>query len=352
MLQCISCLGCDGRQKDDVNITLAAIGLLWNVSDVVQAGETKDLWLVLLTELLELGRDPRLEVRSSAMQTLFRCVDLYGSNLSSDLWEDVLWKVVFPLLDAAQGDEAHVLALNSIGGIFGTFLPNLLSLSTFGEVYDKLLDQLRQAFVSSSRACSTASLKALERILAAFTSPDIPADLSDRVFDRTWLVVSDLASAIPTGEPPYTQDNLLALVRVAKILHDRRHWAEDDLRQLSQLLRAAATYAKSPDYRPDVDQMSPLQASIGEIIATSSQLGPTIVLGDLAEYASLAYVGDGGDQGGKLSFVGMSKWAMPRLAEVCGDAAADETIYDDGTVESVLGVSSNQSYSLLDADAD
>lgn len=326
MRQCISCLGCFGQQQDDVNITLAAIGLLWSVSDAVQA-DSKDLWLFLLLELLELARDPRLEVRSSAMQTLFRCVELYGANLDPKLWEDVLWKVVFPLLENMRGDESQVLALTSVGSIFGSFLPQILALPSATSVCQHLLDRLKRSFVSEPRACSTAALKTLERVLGA-SEPGSP------LLEPAWTTFLRMGEALAEGEP-YTQDNLVALVRVAQLLHDRLEWAESDPRakQLSGILRSAVEYRHSIDYRPDVDSMSPLQAAVADLVARSSAFGPSLVLSDLAEYASLAYLGEAG---GKVTYVALSKFCLPTMADVFArsDAAG---LYEDGTVEGVLG---------------
>lgn len=325
MRQCIACLGYFGRQRDDVNITLAAIGLLWTLSDAVQ-GNSKDLWLYLLTELLELARDPRLEVRSSAMQTLFRCVDLYGANLSPQLWEDVFWKVIFPLLETMGPDESQVLALTSVGSIFGTFLPQISALPSATKVYQSLLDRLEKSFIAEPRPCSTAALKVLERVLGV-TKRKTP------FLDPTWDTFRAMGDALESGEP-YTQENLVALVRVAARLHDLLEWNDERVHQLSTILRAVVAYSRSPDYRPDVDAMSPLQEAVAELVAKSKHFGPSLVLSDLAEFASLAYMGESGS---KVTYVALSKFAMPRMAEVFEKVANTDALYDDGTVENVLG---------------
>jgi hypothetical protein len=324
MRQCISCLGCFGQQQDDVNITLAAIGLLWSVSDAVQA-DSKDLWLFLLLELLELARDPRLEVRSSAMQTLFRCVELYGSTLDPQLWEDVFWKVIFPLLDGMRGDESQVLALTSVGSIFGSFLPQILALPSATAVCQHLLDRLKRSFVSEPRNCSTAALKTLERVLTA-------SEKGSPLLEPSWTTFVGMGESLSEGEP-YTQDNLVALVRVARLLHDRLEWAKDDSRakQLSSILRAAVEYSRSPDYRADVDSMPPLQSAVADLVASSKAFGPSLILSDLAEFARLPFSAEG-----KQTFVALCKFCLPTIADVF-EKHDDASLYEDGTVEAVLG---------------
>ncbi|BEJ02954.1 hypothetical protein CcaverHIS641_0101290 [Cutaneotrichosporon cavernicola] len=324
MRLCISCLGHFGQQQDDVNITLAAIGLLWSVSDAVQA-DSKDLWLFLLLELLELARDPRLEVRSSAMQTLFRCVELYGSTLDPQLWEDVFWKVIFPLLDGMRGDESQVLALTSVGSIFGLFLPQILELPSATAVCQHLLDRLKRSFISEPRTCSTAAFKTLERVLVA-------SEKGSPLLEPAWTTFVGMGESLPEGEP-YTQDNLVALVRVARLLDDRLGWAEDDPRpkQLSDILRAAIEYGRSPDYRVDVDSMSPLQSAVAELVASSNAFGPSVVLSDLAKYAGLPFGAHG-----RQSYVALCKFCLPTMADVF-EEHDNAALYADSTIEAVLG---------------
>ena len=332
--QCVTCLGYFGRQREDVNITLAAIGLLWNVSDAVQA-DSSELWLYLLTELRELGRDTRPEVRSSAMQTLFRCVELYGNSLSRKLWEDVFWKIVFPLLEAGQGDESHVLALTAVGNIMNTFLPSITCLSSFERIFSRLLERFHQAFVAASRLCGTAALKALDRVLVAVdTIRDASPSSRSKILDMTWQTFLKMCESLSSGEP-YTQENLIALVRVASLLHDQCVWTGESLHRLSNIICSIMTYTRSPEYRPDVDVMSPLQISASNLLTTSSSLGPSLILSNLAEFASLAYMGNDST---KLTYVALSKYSMPKMAEIFGRHSDEENLYEDGTVESMIGV--------------
>ena len=335
MRQCIACLGCFGRQREDVNITLAAIGLLWNVSDAVQA-DLKDLWLFLLTELLELGRDTRIEVRSSAMQTLFRCVELYGNDLSPDIWEDVMWNIVFPLLDTAQGDDSHVLALTSVGSVFNHFLPSITALSSFSRIYDHLIRHLKRGFVNEAKQCCTAALKALELVLLAVDIHSTAlVDASPAILDATWLAYTEMGEALESGDP-YTQENLIMLVKVASLLQSLVSWSDERLQRFSTILCSIMTYSRSPEYRPDVDVMSPLQSAIADLVETSNSLSLSTIVSDLAEFASLAYIGD---TSSKLTYVALSKHSMPKMAEIFGRKSSDQVLYNDGTVESVIGVS-------------
>jgi hypothetical protein len=315
MRQCITCLGHFGRQREDVNITLSAIGFMWNVSDAVQA-DSKDLWLELLLQLLDLGRDPRVEVTSTAMQTLYKCIELYGGTLSTDLWEEVWWKVVFPLLETSKG-ESQVLALTSTGSIFHRFSDKLAELKTFDKLFSTLLVQIEQAFDTVDRNITIASLKALESILQAKSGAGVW---------ETFIHMGDSLKA----KPGYTQESLLALVRIAALLHDQVDLSSDRQAQLSEVLRTIMTYSTSPEYRPDVDVMSPLQKAVFDLLSTSSKLSSSLVLSDLATFSLLAYGNIGPVQKGRPSHVAVSKACMPAINKLLrrdkGQQLDDETI--------------------------
>lgn len=108
---CITALAGFSRQTDEVNISLSSIGSLWNVSDAVQTRRSQkgpdsqaydELWLFIVRELLTCCLDPRADVRMSAMQTLFRSIELYGSTLDDKLWTECVWEIIFPLFDSLK----------------------------------------------------------------------------------------------------------------------------------------------------------------------------------------------------------------------------------------------------------
>ena len=335
MRQCIGCLGRFGRQREDVNITLAAVGLLWSVSDAVQAN-LKVLWLCLLLELLELSRDPRLEVRTSAMQSLFRCIELYGNKLPPEIFEQVIWEIIFPLLEGAPGDESQVLALTSVGTIFSTFFSSLCGTSSSDKVFLHLLDLLKQIFFEAPRKSCSAALKVMQQSISSLeVADDLSATTRSGWYTASWQAFEQMGDAIPL-HGGYTQENLLEAVRVASLLQDHISLDQEQSQKLSSILCAIMTYTQSPDYRPDVDVMSPLQSAIFDVVSTSRTLKQSIILSDFAQFASLAYLGD---SSAKLTYVALSKSSMPKMAELYDLHASDPSLYEDGTVENIISVS-------------
>jgi hypothetical protein len=113
-----------GSQEQDLNISLTAVVLLWNISDYMFQNSEKlsqellknqpqevdkdqqsieSIWMVLYSRLGQLCVDPRPAVRKSACQTLFCTISSHGSILSVDQhWKELVWNVLFPLLEQVK----------------------------------------------------------------------------------------------------------------------------------------------------------------------------------------------------------------------------------------------------------
>jgi hypothetical protein len=247
---CISTLGQFGRQSD-TNIALtAAASLLWSVSDAIQAKrkdvdqepEYSELWLYLLLEVLGLCTDSRPEVRDGAIQSLFRAMQLYGSTLNLNTWDECIWKITFPLVDAITGeirerlsadpqdvqvsrawDESKILAVGSIGSIFNDFLlSKLILLDSFGNAWDAFVTRIQDCVLLDNRPVSAPALRCLEKAVKALG----PAEgvLKPRVAEalqRAWGAIDVIGGTASKrgneeGSPhqPFTQESLVAYVDV------------------------------------------------------------------------------------------------------------------------------------------
>lgn len=289
---CISTIGRFGRQAD-TNIALTAAGsLLWGVSDSIQTRrkeseqehEYNALWMLLLLEVLGLCTDSRSEVRVGAIQTLFRTLQLYGSTLSLETWEECIWKVVFPLLesiteimsqlprvDSAPGesatslglipavnqawDESKTSTLQSIGLIFSDFLTSkLVYLASFTNIWDGFVRHIQNSFTVDSGSSCTAALRCLEKALKV--ADQVSEDKAENVhymWTCVWkacdemgqLVLRRTRSPLPSsgsgniGQHTFDQDSLLAFVDViqsTRNLSCRKEGHEWDMEHLTRLM--------------------------------------------------------------------------------------------------------------------
>jgi hypothetical protein len=77
---------------------------------------------------------------------------------------------------------------------------------------------------------------------------------------------------------------------------------------------------------------------------------PSLVLADLADYATLAYYAGFTVESAaskstparkQVTYIALSKKAMPRVVELCDVFKTETQLYSDGTIEHVLSVSSS-----------
>lgn len=137
------------------------------------------------------------------------------------------------------------------------------------------------------------------------------------------------------------------------------------------------TYPNSPDYRPDIDSLTPvqvsektggvvtdihgkLQASVIDIVQAVdlAESGvPSLIMRDLAEFSSLAFLAGfhthptltsapgspitpmPTSTRKQITYIGLSKKTMPTLVELYMRFKDHVEIYEDGTLEAVLSVS-------------
>ncbi|KZV66097.1 hypothetical protein PENSPDRAFT_689284 [Peniophora sp. CONT] len=388
---CISTLGAFGRQAD-TNIALtAAESLFWGVSDAIQAARRTPssepaysaLWMHLLLELAALCADSRPAVRGGAIQTLFRTLQLYGGTLSPETWSDVLEQVAFPLLgeldthmagagvkERTAWAESKVVALQSLGGIVAEFLKDkLLKLPDFEGAWAKFVGAARDAFIHDASPVPAPALRCLEKALRAATAAVTDADEEGRkriegAAEEAWKAVDAMGAPLTdTSGSPLTQEALVALVALVDVISatrsisralssDKEEWSLPRITRALAILKAALTYTRSPDFRADIDALSPVQAVVLDAAtafeAQKVQGAPSVLLGDVAEYATLAFLGafdapppmhiqaQNKATGLRVTYVALCKKSLPLLVQLFLRFKCDSRIWSDGTLERVL----------------
>lgn len=124
---CVNTAAKFGSQTQELNISLTAIGLMWNIADYFNQNHERlsqnvgedasvlpdfphtlnmphydKLWMCLYARLGDLCVDSRPAVRKSAGQTLFSTITAHGSLLNPPTWQAVMWQVLFPLLEKVR----------------------------------------------------------------------------------------------------------------------------------------------------------------------------------------------------------------------------------------------------------
>ncbi|CAH1153236.1 unnamed protein product [Phaedon cochleariae] len=215
---CVDTVAKFGSQTQELNISLTAVGLMWNISDYFYQNQGKlnqattednavlpdfpgtlnvssfdKLWMCLYARLGELCVDSRPAVRKSSGQTLFSTIAAHGGLLRPPTWQIILWQVLFPLLDKVrslsnsassekfdtggnilihhtrntaqkQWAETQVLTLSGVARVFNT-KRQLLALGDFPRAWSILLEFIENAALSRNNEVSIAALKSFQEIL-------------------------------------------------------------------------------------------------------------------------------------------------------------------------------------------
>ncbi|GAA6023836.1 hypothetical protein JCM11491_006311 [Sporobolomyces phaffii] len=403
---CIGTLAEFGRQADDVNVALTAGGLLWSVSDHVQAkrrdeGATErdrelygDLWMFLLDQLASLCRDRRQEVRDAAITNLFRSISMYGHTLSRATWRKCCHDIIFPLVDdisaaareaeaeaEAEGDEgtmtvvpqAHgppirlvdkqwddskTLALRSIGDVLFEYLAQIVKTDRFEETWEVFVGHVSTSFVSDRAGPATAAMHALEKVLTVSLESAEASRITSswQVAWRAWDEIGAAIENAAASDKVWTQVNLEAFVRSVVPIYTPPYLSFDlaQVRRLLAVLKAVLVYARSPDYRADVDGLMPLQQAVLEVVAVikldAVPGAVAAVLTDLAEYLTLAFVAPfdapptttttgrvhAGPPPPRVTFIALTKEVTPHVLWLYQKYRDDPSIYEQGAVEKML----------------
>ncbi|KAJ8520264.1 hypothetical protein ONZ45_g2894 [Pleurotus djamor] len=281
-------------------------------------------------------------------------------------------------------DDSKILAFHSIGSIFHDFLASrLIHLESFAKVWDFLVSRVQDAVLYDSRPISSPALRALEKaIKAAGLAVGSPADaedatsLKDKIVEaceRAWKAFEDIGDLVlkKQTEPPqsprsssggfssnvkrqaFTQESLVSFVDVIQRTREversilAREWDLQRLERLMAILKGILTYPSSPDYRPDIDSLSPVQAAVLDTvngIDLSAAGVSSLVIRDISEYATLAFMSGFDVQAAphsqappkRVSYIALAKKAMPLLVDLFLQFKGVADIYSDGTIESMI----------------
>ena len=298
---CIDVVTKFAEQKQDFNISLTAIGLLWSISDFMQQSQQKlipelvrlrnkglfkqhplvpasdVLWMILFCKMGHLCMDSRPAVRKSAGQTLFSTLSAHWSRISNATWHEVIWKVLFSLMDDVhracslapsdrdenvsanilmhhsrdteekQWQETSVLTLAGIARVFKTKRAVLLKMNDFESAWDKILEYVQFAATNSSSEISRAALCSFEDILHP-TDNEFSYE-STLLWRKAWKVWCIIGVKVTRPPPPgqmaphemLSQGYLTSLIQLFPVLHGHLYesFTTEDFKQLAKVLRGA-----------------------------------------------------------------------------------------------------------------
>ncbi|KAJ3506737.1 hypothetical protein NLJ89_g6704 [Agrocybe chaxingu] len=213
-------------------------------------------------------------------------------------------------------------------------------LDSFTKAWDFFVSQIEEAILLDNRSLSAPALRCLEKGIKA--SADAEGVLRVRVselLERSWQAMDMLGSSATK------RYNSLADMGV-----DGKEWDLPRLTRLMAILKGVLTYPNSPDYRPDIDALPPVQAVVMNTVQDIDLTvpgSPSLVMRDLSEYATLPFLAAFDvvphprnqlpqTPQKRITYISLSKKTMPLLVDLFLRFKSSRDIYVDGTLESVL----------------
>jgi hypothetical protein len=377
---CIHALFAFSTQPYDLNIALSSIGLLWNVIDAIQSDlivsdmqAQENLWLQSLNCLLRLTRGHCPELRTSAIQTMFRSLDTHGTRINASSWNSIMELILVPLVwgttekkpsptsplasptqdqdsTIVSEDESRALALRSIASLLTTHREKFSGCTAFPLFVEAVSAMNVRSFnTSGSRICS-AALDLCKQLCSGCKKPDSAYCLLSQ-----WKMIGQLHDRLGEMREPYlTQENLLDLVKFIHTLTTKIHLVTvdgEDIELALKTARLAVTYTHCSAYPLDVDEASPLQIA-GLNLLRQTQIAETcssdVILAHFAEYITLAFIGgfdytDTSMPTGRKShkkrvtYVGLTKASMAAAVEFVLERPTKKQILICSGMESLIG---------------
>lgn len=319
---------------------------------------------------------------------MFRCLESYGALLATEDWDKCLWDVVQPLFNrlsdqenlkaatkqnsndptydpAKQVDESRILILGSIGSLVAEFLASkITATSRYIAFWESLTSQLRRTFLEDRSNVATNSMQQFEKITNAALALSAPqsenTELRTQILTVSWQTWSSIGAEIQrragetAREEELTQPSLEAFVRALQPLQSWDEVSSDVGRSkdILQTLKSIITWNKSPDYRPDIDSITPTQVAVLEAVQRLNQSNPDIAaasLADLAEYSTLPYLSAFEIQPvmpftsrklpvQRITYIAFTKAVMPKAASLFLQNQSSVELYTSGAVEQLLKV--------------
>ncbi|CAO1604907.1 Endocytosis and vacuole integrity protein [Xanthoria calcicola] len=362
-LMLLDTLHCFCSQIEDFNTSLTSVALFRNVSDHLQRVDepqsrplldedvmrcttdrelvdlgsaqadeisTSVLWMYLILHLARLSLNNRVEIRNSALHTLFGIFDTCGDRLDAEAWATCFRLVFSQLLSAMvttkvnsledsnfrNWNDTAVILVRSISNTFNLSLGTLQGHRALTFVWDQMLAQFALLLKRNSLALGRAIFNSLTENLVEIERLSCTRSIS---LDATWGFWVD---NIPTLDAPQknvdNNDTLFAYVQYVRQLHSMlpSGFHTDQAAALMVKLKLCIIESAAVVYGSDVDEMTPVQKLVLETLALvplSAEEILTQLVETVSSLASLAYrTEENNTQKGK-TYIALSKAAMGSL---------------------------------------
>ena len=328
------------------NVDVNNIPLLGSTDSATRSKEYKVpvMWLSLLNRLVKITADPRMEVRHSALHTLFRILDAQGDRMSNKSFVKVHEATLRPLLQinldqlSSKSDDENdeippeffldwsktaVMIVDSVSSLLSQWLDMYKHDDNLFGVLDQILGLFTSYLDRNINSVSRAVFGGLSRILS-----EIDASASDTfpLLDLAWSIWSSHHPVDHNSADGRAGDNNDALLAYLFCLGQLLRLTGPGLEAATAVtvldrLRTSTTDATTSAYSTDMESMTPVQKAAIESLRMLPCIDSDtdlLIVRLISQYINLPYQSKI-DDGPRHSFVALSKASMTLLEELVGD---------------------------------
>lgn len=339
------------KDQDASNITADTADQieLQSIKDA-EAGSFTATWLILLCRLVAVTGDERQEIRSGAVQTIFRILDACGDSLSPRLWELCFHGALLEMLQvnsqahrSARGRKASQAELSALSNTSGVILAGLATtisrnitiireMAGFEGIWRKLHDRLADLLTMESSDLDESLFRSFATFLSGVTDQSMLTESSLGVTFDLWV------NQVPSR--PTTGSNEKAIIAYLDALTELHRLTSPGLstalvkRIISNLHKCAIELVPGA-YSTDVDNMTEAQK---QILACLDMLdiGPpdltSAFIITVSDLITLPYKHSIKNGNQSLTYIALSKAAMTLLEKTITRYMKQKAIFDSGAV--------------------
>ncbi|THX90037.1 hypothetical protein D6D05_00832 [Aureobasidium pullulans] len=376
-------------QTSDLNISLTAITLFWDVSDflvkqevvsglneltsgiaeerlvlgheriVTKSKESRPAqWVLLMYRLTDIIADERSEVRNSAFQTLLRIFKNHSTDFSNPAWQLAIETLLFKILrENAEQQKSLRSGKASIDAIIGldstsreiigdiaTLLvgqfDQMASLDSFDRLWSDLMEIFETLSSFRSSVINAAIYNALSTLLVAFRSDKHNLDQAVARTESLWSSDIPDCSADVKGQTA-AQDQYIAYVNCGRSIYDlvKKSTTAERLDKLVQNMVNCVKSSTGGAYSTDVNLSTALQQKVLEHLRAlhgNIELVSSTLVYAASQLVSLPFDASQHKTKSNLTFVALSKSSMDWLVELTTTSLAKSDMFHSGAVAEAL----------------
>ncbi|MDI1490777.1 MAG: Endocytosis and vacuole integrity protein [Ramalina farinacea] len=329
------------------NVDVNDIPLLGNTDSAARSKYYKVpvMWLSLLNRLVGITVDSRIEVRHSALHTIFRILDAQGDRMSNESFVKVHEATLRPLLQISldqvsfKSDDGNdemppelfldwsktaVMIVESVSSLFSQWLDMYKHDDNLFNVLEQILGLFTSYLDQKINSVSRAVFGGLSRILS-----EIDASASDTfpLLGLAWSIWSSHHPVDHNSADGRAGDNNDALLAYLFCLGQLLRLTGQGLEGATAVtvvdkLRISTTDATASAYSTDMESMTPVQKAVIESLKMLPYIDSEtdrLIVEIISEYINLPYQPTIDEGPPHHSFVALSKASMTVLEDFVGD---------------------------------